>query len=746
MRKKLLLSVITSFLLLCAGERIAQAAPDLPVLNWQERSDWLNVVTDCGANGADTLDDTAAIQSALNQNNNSYRPKPVYLPAGTYYISSTLRLTNNTGGLIIGNGRDTKIVWTGVQDGAMFWSDGCTRFRYVGIVWDGNNIAGVGVDHASTTLYESRIRHQNEKFINFRIAGIRGGQGSTTPSAEFYVDNCLFYHCTRGFSTNMAGNYYNNMFTGCEFQDNDYGIFALNCNVRDCHFERSATADMYFWPHSYTVRRCTSIGSKRFVLGSGSGSNMPILIQDCRVSGWTATDGAIQAGSRGPLLIFDNTFTNPPSTAAPIVLANSSNNLQPLIHSRNTSTATSTLINPGGNSSIYEIIGGIRGPSSITASTSFFHQTAFVPSSIIDVKTDYGAVGNNVADDTIPLRNAIAAAKAQGNNCMVYFPTGEYKVTGILDLQGTAGNYSIGGNGARTIIHYSGPSHCFLLKDPHNLRIEQLNIDAPIGIAKVRQYSTAATASSVVYDGVYVTIGGKQPYTTTNLGLELNDLPAEASVLVDHFDGHILLRNCAQSTVLVNEMMDGTLKVINSNNTPRTGFFGINTRVVSGNDYDTVIYDHESVVIGDCYAESTDHSLITQNSANTGTGHVTIKYTKIGTNNNEVFTIGHYRGRIAVFGGMFYPQNPTVLTKSGNTNPMTLIFCGNSFVPQAPTLNGLGTNVTLVAVRNILTGTSTGMWDNTGPSLPSSGVAELAYALDDFRQLGQVDLAKNFGM
>jgi hypothetical protein len=107
------------------------------------------------------------------------------------------------------------------------------------------------------------------------------------------------------------------------------------------------------------------------------------------------------------LLIFDNTFTNPPSTAAPIVLVNSPNNTQALIHSRNTSTATTTLINPGANSSIYEVIGGIRGPSSITASTSFFHKTAFVPSSIIDVKTDYGAVGNNSVDDTNAIRNAI---------------------------------------------------------------------------------------------------------------------------------------------------------------------------------------------------------------------------------------------------------------------------------------------------------------------------------------------------
>jgi hypothetical protein len=743
MHKKNWLSVVALLLACAATNKHAQAAPDLPILNWQERSDWLNVVTECGANGSDTLDDTAAIQSALNQNNNSYRPKPVYLPAGTYYISSTLHLTQNLGGLIVGHGRNTRIVWTGVQDGIMFLSNGNSRFRYVGISWDGNNIAGVGIDHASTTAYETRIRHQNEKFTNFRIAAIRGGQGSTNHTAEIYFDNCLFYRCTRGYTTAMKANFYNNMFVGCEFQDNEYGIYTLNAYVRNCHFERSSVSDMYFSPHSYSVRHCTSVGSKRFITGTGSSNNLQMMIQDCRVSGWTATDGAISSASRGPLVIFDNTFTNPPNTAPPIKLSNFSGATQAVVHSKNTSAATSALFNPGLNSSIYEVIGGVRGPSNISATTSFFRQTAFVPSSIIDVKTDFGAVGNNIADDTTPIRNAILAAKATGNNCLVYFPQGEYKVTGSLDLQGPSGNYSLGGSGYRSILRYSGLNQCFVLKDPKNLRIEHMNIDAPINISKIRHFSTPATVSSVVYDGIYSALGGKQPFLTTNLGLDLQGLPAEASVLVDHFDGHIALRNCSESTVLINQMIDGTLKVINSNNTPRTGFLGINTRIASNNDYDQVIYDNESVVIGDLYSETTDHSLNTQNTTNTGTGRITIRYSKMGTLNNDVFTIGNYRGRISIFGGSFYPQNPTTLNHSGTSNPTTIIFCGNAFVPNAPVLNGMSSNVNLVAVKNILTVTPTSLWEN---SFNSSGATELAYALDDFRQLGQVDLAKNFGM
>lgn len=52
-------------------------------------------VTDFGANGADTVDDTSAIQKALDEAADDYSIQ-VNIPAGTYYISKTLYIQSNT--------------------------------------------------------------------------------------------------------------------------------------------------------------------------------------------------------------------------------------------------------------------------------------------------------------------------------------------------------------------------------------------------------------------------------------------------------------------------------------------------------------------------------------------------------------------------------------------------------------------------------------------------------------------------
>jgi len=69
--------------------------PELPRLNWEERSDWINVKTDVmpPAIGDGIADDTFAIQAALDSlKEQGYNtPNTVYLPAGTYRITRTLR-------------------------------------------------------------------------------------------------------------------------------------------------------------------------------------------------------------------------------------------------------------------------------------------------------------------------------------------------------------------------------------------------------------------------------------------------------------------------------------------------------------------------------------------------------------------------------------------------------------------------------------------------------------------------------
>jgi len=97
----------------------------LPTLHWPKPppSDWLNVATGCGdgiaaAVGDGIADDTGAIQACFDLiNNESSAHHAVYLPAGTYRITATIRLFRVLGGLIVGDGEHTRLVWAGDGNG-----------------------------------------------------------------------------------------------------------------------------------------------------------------------------------------------------------------------------------------------------------------------------------------------------------------------------------------------------------------------------------------------------------------------------------------------------------------------------------------------------------------------------------------------------------------------------------------------------------------------------------------------------
>jgi len=123
---------------------VSAASPDIPNLAWQERSDWINVKTNVmpAALGNGQADDTAAIQAALERGRQS---RAVYLPPGTYRITKTLVFQGPAvGGLVVGHGRGTRLVWDGPPGGRMFWSNGVAYGRYVGLSWDGRGKAAVG--------------------------------------------------------------------------------------------------------------------------------------------------------------------------------------------------------------------------------------------------------------------------------------------------------------------------------------------------------------------------------------------------------------------------------------------------------------------------------------------------------------------------------------------------------------------------------------------------------------------------
>ena len=742
---------------------VKAAVPSLPTLNWQQRSDWINVKTDVtpAAVGDGIHDDTAAIQTGLNRLSRGYfGSKSLYLPAGTYRISKTLSLDNIYGALIVGQGQTTRVVWHGPLNQAMYVSNGAVRSRYVGIVWDGANIAGVGIDHRPH-LYETLVRHQDEAFLNFRQDGVRVGYQEVAVTSEVSYRNCLFQNCGAGVAT-LSYNDVNNNFAGCEFQDNGVSIDCErgNAYVRDCHFERSRTTDIFLPSCVPSVRRCTSVGSKQFITVPTSGNGCALTAEDCHVDGWTGMQGAMSFGMFGPTTVVDCSFTNPPDTKAPIRLTNAGNCEQPLIVSNNSAPSSQALVDQGGDARISYLPAGARGPNLSNPNHSFLKSVEAVPATILDVKTRFGAKGNDSADDTIAITNALNAAKSQGGNAVVYFPEGMYRVSSTLPISG--GNYTVEGAGCQSMVRWVGNPGgvVFSVMDPQGIALKNLLINAPATTACIQQTSTGTAPSRMTYEEL--SVGGGR-------GLECVGLSASSVVHLDTFDGSTQFTDCSRAVILGDFVTGGVLQVDGAHYA-KTGFLGVQAHNDCSNVFDVIVRDNQDFVGTNFYTEQTQAALsVSGDGALLGQpGHVTIEGNKTMTSNTSL-AVNDYEGRVTYAGaGMFsYPSLPPV-AHSG-VRPVDIVLLGDSFTGVLPHFNfGPGAKLTCVGSYALggwgIGDESLGIFqlpsyyscvsvpdtNSPGPAFvalsspPAALAAPAVAALDDFRLLGAYDLAINF--
>ena len=161
----------------------------------------------------------------------------------------------------------TRLVWAGSPNGTLLVSDGCSRTRFVGLVFDGQQTAAVGFEHDAHApgLFETRIRHKNSKWVNFLTAGIRIGYNTTghkLETSEVLYENLVFANNGHGQGCTAATpscggiailyfNDYDNTIDGCHFSDNSRGIVTdkmANVYVRNSRFERSTIADIVLAP------------------------------------------------------------------------------------------------------------------------------------------------------------------------------------------------------------------------------------------------------------------------------------------------------------------------------------------------------------------------------------------------------------------------------------------------------------------------------------------------------------------
>jgi hypothetical protein len=723
------------------------AKPQIPALNWEQRSDWFNVKQH-GAAGDGVSDDTEAVQKAFDMLTDSgdslkdAQSRVVYFPPGRYRITRTLAINHATGAYVVGHGRDSVLCWDGEKDGTLYWSNGAQYTRYEGLTFDGRGIAANGVRHHSESYYETHIRYQHCAFVNFTMHGLVVGAGlngkpPANESAEVWYDNCLFARCGKGVALYQY-NDFDHWFTRCAFVDCGVGLDSERGNFMFyfCSFARSTTVDIRQGSpsHSSSIRLCTSTGSRRF-FETGSWVHQSFAIQDCRIDNWTGNDGAIVLGRRGPTTIFDCVFVNPPGEAAPIRLVNPRDIQQVLLVSNNESRGTKVLVDRGPNSRVTEIPAGKRGPVLINSQQQFLQDAAHIPGKVFDAKRDFGAKGDGRSDDTDALERCIAAAKVHGRNAIAYLPGGIYRICRTLAVDG--GDYTLGGVGFTSHLQWAGEADGVMVsvRDPRDVTVEHLALyQAPKTAASIRQTS-AGGRSSVFYDGLYTGICGPN-----GVGMELVELPEQAVVRMGLISGPLRLRDCSRAAIL------GDIHVyeltLSGAKHPKSGFTGFLYHNDAVHDYALEVIDNQDVVIANFYSESNRRYLLAEGGTRLGAGRITIGAQKISTLDGEAVTVKDYEGHIFIGGGDAWNQTdasrPLIFAHTG-TRPVSLLLAGNGYWHQEPQWS-FGPGLRLISLGNILIENKYPEYNERNVSdqpapLTGAVLAEVAAAFDHFREL-----------
>ena len=659
------------------GSVVRAAAPMIPDLPWQKRSDWIDVKTDVtpAAKGDGIADDTAALQAGLQAMKSG---SVLYLPAGTYRLTSTLRLggPQGHGGIanaaIIGNGRSTRIVWDGPPDSSMILELGFTHGNYLGFVLDGRGQARIGVQHSSF-MFGTNLLYRDVAFLNMTGNGVSvglprhkgyGDRFEGLETAETVFDNCLFENCFRGM---YIGEYndYDFVFNGCEFRDCGYGIVDYyGCDyVRDCHFEGRKVADLLEHScHGSAVWRCSSYGSNLFL--DFSTPTGPYVMQDCNVDAWGDRRGAVLLNG-APFAMADCLLGNPATSLLPEDLRDNTSlwpvkimdkEAQRVVLSDSFITLKGQVVpltrkDVLGDSGlgfdcgkVYDIPAGQRTGCLIkSAHQSFLQTSVAMPGHVFDARRDFGAKGDGRADDTAAVQQTIAAARAQGQGALAYLPAGQYRISQTLEIGGA--NWSLAGAAvAATSLDWAGLAGGTLIhvSDPDHFTLENLAIGSNPNSNNdedLLQTSTGAKPSFITYDRVYVYSASYLNKTShpaeyyRRRGLHLPGLKQNDTVLVKYIGGNTHVEGSAAATILF-DVLSGPI-VVEGKSKDRGGFVGALTKFSSGEDPCVLIRDSLSFVATDIYMESTPNNVYLAGNAGDPPGRVTVQGAKYQRGNQE---------------------------------------------------------------------------------------------------------------
>lgn len=300
---------------------------------------WLNVKTQFGATGNGSTDDTAAIQAAMNQASANMTDgnggRVVYLPAGTYRITSTLMFpgaggTTLTNAMLIGDDPATTIVkWDGAVGGRMLWINGPINCSFGRITWDGNNKAAKCVSHFNTITYATNNQHFDVVFKNAQYG--LNVEGNVIGDAECAVYRCQFINLSIAAVDIKGDNAYDWWVWYSRFVNCGVGmqVYYGSMNAYNCNFIGSTIADMKVGDARYfSARNNFSSGSKRFLSMEPIAETDPTkngkagvwVLQNNRIVNSTQADTIQHGGGWGLFFLLGNEIASAGGTTqGPVV-------------------------------------------------------------------------------------------------------------------------------------------------------------------------------------------------------------------------------------------------------------------------------------------------------------------------------------------------------------------------------------------------------------------------------------------
>lgn len=228
---------------------------------------WTNARTDFGAVGDGIVDDTAALQAALDSTGDTSEAV-LYLPPGTYRVTNLTWLgggsnSNPIGGRMVGDSPwNTTIVYDGETGGNLIthdnWYGGFER-----ITFDANGKAARLIE--TPAVFRTNGHYRDCVFRGASLAGIEFGL-EANGIAEQQIARCWFIDCATGIRTDSANALdvfvWDSIFLNCGTSlDGASGNYSAFQNL----FVGSKVRDAYATSNYFTFQDNVSVGSTQFV-------------------------------------------------------------------------------------------------------------------------------------------------------------------------------------------------------------------------------------------------------------------------------------------------------------------------------------------------------------------------------------------------------------------------------------------------------------------------------------------------